>query len=105
MKKNTKNKLNTPYRSNVEFARKGKQKSGDDFEFGNEARSFDKDSNLARGANIADAFSYPGSINADTGSRNQSLRNSRRQRSHDLNVEFSDDKESCCQDCAKNKNN
>ena len=76
----TQNKLNTPYRTNSEYAKKhadkinsheysyefGKDDSRYDYEFGNSVNLTAKDSPLARGANIADAFSYPSAGSAQT---------------------------------------
>lgn len=84
----TTNKLNTPYRTNDDYAKKKANKVNDweydyefgtgasnlgnttsryDYEFGNEANISAKDSPLARGANIADAFSYPASPDTNEG--------------------------------------
>jgi len=74
-KSGTNNKLNNPYRTNVEYAKKRADKTNTgeynfefgqddtksryDYEFGDQANISAQDSPLARGANIANAFSYP----------------------------------------------
>lgn len=104
---NTNNKLNTPYRTNAEYAKKRANKTNTneydyefgqenesrydyefgqenesrydnefgqdnesryDYEFGEEANISAKDSPLARGANISNAFSYPAAGAAETAS-------------------------------------
>jgi len=119
MKDKTNNKLNTPLRSNVEYAKKKSKKVNNqnfdfntryDYEFGNEVRKNSKDSPLARGANIADAFSYPGSPNIDAEfARDNEISSKKLKKKYqenlrqNYNVEFSDDEEidDNCPDCKK----
>lgn len=118
MKDKTHNKLNTPYRTNVEYAKKrtnnrNNHQSGYesryDYEFGNEVNNSAKDSPLARGANIADAFSYPGAPNDEEfASENEVTARKLKQKYQEnlrqnYNIEFSDDEEICdnCQHCKK----
>lgn len=84
-KDRTKNKLNTPYRTNAEYARKKANETNSDeydyefgqdranslydYEFANEQDVSAKDSPLARGANIANAFSQPTAASAETASK------------------------------------
>ncbi len=72
MKDRTDNKLNTPYRTNAEYVKKKSKNHGYDYEFGNDVNA--KDSALARGANIANAFSYPAAPAIDTANSQGSFR-------------------------------
>lgn len=98
MKDKTKNRLNTPLRSNVEYAKKKAKRSQYEYEFGNEIKNNAKDSPLARGANIANAFSYPGAPDVEFGQDND-IRESKLKRKYqeklrqNFNVEFSDNEE------------
>lgn len=137
-KMGTNNKLNTPYRTNAEYAKKKANESGKEasnlndttsryeYEFGNESNISEKDSALARGANISDAFSYPlagateTTLNTPDYSNyneeyakdnlaNTELRNAREMKKRfqknlrqNYNVEFSDDElidEECNENC------
>ncbi len=140
-KDRTNNKLNTPNRTNAEFAKRRANKTNDreynyefgqdrksryDYEFGNEANTDAKDSPLARGANIANAFSNPTAASADTASRGgnygryneeygrgqENAEGLKRKYQENLrqnyNVEFSDDElvdDNCdnCKNCPRRK--
>ncbi|HEY8364226.1 MAG TPA: hypothetical protein VIK84_01530 [Haloplasmataceae bacterium] len=93
MKDKTRNKLNTPYRTNVEYAKKKTKKDSNsryDYEFGNEVNNSAKDTPLARGANIANAFSYSTPLDEVTPQRLKSkFQDDLRQ---NYNVEIADEK-------------